>query len=78
MKSYAHRDSQEVVTVAGTLRNGSRANILNSDGQPHPVQNILTVVTLLLGLVSFVLPRLDGLGREVAVVELLHVLWRRH
>jgi ammonia channel protein AmtB len=44
-----------VVTVAGAVRNGSRANILNSDGQPHPVENILTVFTLLVGLVSFVL-----------------------
>ena len=41
--------------MASTLRNGSRANILNTDGQPHPVENILTVLTLLLGLVSFVL-----------------------
>ena len=55
MKSYARSDSQEVVTVAGTVRNGSRANILNSDGQPHPVQNVLTVLILILGLVSFVL-----------------------
>jgi ammonia channel protein AmtB len=46
--------------MAGAVRNGQRsngqrANILNSDGQPHPVQNILTVVTLVIGLVSFVL-----------------------
>ena len=41
--------------MAGAVRNGSRANILNSDGQPHPVVNILTVFTLLVGLVSFVL-----------------------
>jgi ammonia channel protein AmtB len=44
-----------VVTVASTLRNGPRANILNTDGKPHPVENILTVFTLLVGLVSFVL-----------------------
>jgi ammonia channel protein AmtB len=45
-----------VVTVAGAVRNGrQRANILNTDGQPHPVENILTVFTLLVGLVSFVL-----------------------
>jgi ammonia channel protein AmtB len=44
-----------VVTVAGTLRNGQRANILNSDGRAHPVENILTVFTLVVGLVSFVL-----------------------
>lgn len=30
-------------------------NILNSDGQPHPVQNALTVFTLVVGLVSFAL-----------------------
>ncbi len=46
--------------MAGAVRNGQRsnmqrANILNSDGQPHPVENILTVVTLIVGLVSFVL-----------------------
>jgi uncharacterized membrane protein len=41
--------------VAGTLRNGPRPNILNSDGNPHPFQNVLTVFTLLAGLVSFVL-----------------------
>ena len=32
-----------------------RQNILNSDGKPHPVENILTVFTLIVGLVSFVL-----------------------
>ena len=46
--------------MAGAVRNGQRANtqrsnILNSDGQPHPVVNILTVLTLIVGLVSFVL-----------------------
>ena len=41
--------------MAGNVRTGSRPNILNTDGQPHPVQNILTVVTLVVGLVSFVL-----------------------
>ena len=46
---------REVVTVAGTVDSGRRHNILNSDGQPHPVQNILTIVTLVLGLVSFAL-----------------------
>jgi ammonia channel protein AmtB len=41
--------------VAGTVDSGRRHNILNSDGQPHPVQNVLTIVTLVVGLVSFVL-----------------------
>ena len=46
--------------MAGAVRNGQRANIqraniLNSDGHPHPVENILTVVTLIVGLISFVL-----------------------
>ena len=40
---------------SGTVESGRRHNILNSDGQPHPVQNILTIVTLVVGLVSFVL-----------------------
>jgi hypothetical protein len=44
-----------VITVAGALRNRQRTNILNSDGQPHPVENVLAVVTLIVGLVSFVL-----------------------
>jgi ammonia channel protein AmtB len=41
--------------VAGTVDSGRRHNILNSDGQPHPVQNILAIVTLVVGLVSFAL-----------------------
>jgi ammonia channel protein AmtB len=46
--------------MAGAVRDGQRsivkrANILNSDGQPHPVQNILAIFTLVVGLVSFVL-----------------------
>ncbi len=41
--------------MAGSVRTGSHANILNSDGQPHPVENILTVFTLVVGLISFVL-----------------------
>ena len=34
---------------------GRRPNILNSDGRPHPVENALTIFTLLDGLASFVL-----------------------
>ena len=41
--------------MAGTVRNGQHQNILNSDGQRHPVENILTIFTLAVGLVSFVL-----------------------
>ncbi len=41
--------------MAGSVRTGSRPNILNSDGQPHRVVNILTILTLVVGLVSFVL-----------------------
>ena len=42
--------------MAGAVRNGrQRANILNSDGQPHPVENFMAVLTLLLGLISFIL-----------------------
>ena len=56
--------------MAGTVDSGPRENIqgqniqgqstqrhsiLNSDGQPHPVQNALTLFTLVIGLVSFAL-----------------------
>ena len=41
--------------MAGAVRNRQHANILNSDGRPHPVENILTIFTLVVGLVSFVL-----------------------
>jgi hypothetical protein len=44
-----------VVNVAGAVRNRQRANVLNSDGQSHPIENILAVLTLVVGLVSFVL-----------------------
>ena len=41
--------------MAGTVRTESHQNILNSDGQRHPVQNVLTIFTLVVGLISFVL-----------------------
>ena len=40
---------------SGTAESGRRHNILNSDGQPHPVENMLTIFTFVVGLVSFVL-----------------------
>jgi hypothetical protein len=44
-----------VIVVAGTVGNGPRPHILNSDGQPHPVENVMTIFVLLDGLVAFVL-----------------------
>jgi hypothetical protein len=44
-----------VIIVADTAGTRQRAHILNSDGQPHPVENALTIFTLVIGLVSFVL-----------------------
>ncbi len=41
--------------MAGTVRSRPRQNILNSDGHRHPVENILTIFTLLAGLAAFVL-----------------------
>ncbi len=41
--------------MAGTVPTRSHQNILNSDGQRHPIENILTIFTLVAGLVSFVL-----------------------
>ncbi|HET9974397.1 MAG TPA: hypothetical protein VFQ68_39625 [Streptosporangiaceae bacterium] len=40
---------------SGTVESGRRHNILNSDGQPHPIQNALAIFTLVVGLVSFAL-----------------------
>ena len=58
--------------MAGTVQNGSRQNILNSDGRPHPIENILTVFTLLTGLVSFVLGMIirnvSGTGSAVIII----------
>ena len=39
--------------MADSTRTGSRANILNSDGQPHRVLYIMAIFTLVDGLVSF-------------------------
>jgi FtsH-binding integral membrane protein len=41
--------------MAGNVRTGPRPHILNTDGQPHPLENALTIFVLLAGLVSFVL-----------------------
>ena len=41
--------------MASTQQDRPRPRSLNSDGQPHPVLNVLTVFTLLDGLVSFAL-----------------------
>src|SRR5260370_41366522 len=43
---YADSDSQEVVAVARTLRSGPRPDILNSDGQRHPLENAPAIFTL--------------------------------
>jgi hypothetical protein len=59
--------------VAGTIRTGGHSRFphltLNSDGQPHPLVNALTILTLVIGLVSFALglvirnvPSASGLG----------------
>ncbi len=58
--------------MAGTVRSGPRQNILNSDGQRHPVVNILTIFTLVVGLASFVL---GMIVRNVPnVVAAVHVI----
>jgi hypothetical protein len=42
-----------VVIVASAQQDRSRPHILNSDGQPHPVLNVVTIFTLVDGLVAF-------------------------
>jgi heme O synthase-like polyprenyltransferase len=57
--------------MAGTLRNGPRLNILNTDGRPHPVENITAVLVLVAGLIAFVL----GLVvRNVHVGPAVHII----
>ena len=41
--------------MADTVESGRSHNILNSDGQPHTVVNMLAIFTFVVGLVSFVL-----------------------
>ena len=41
--------------MASTHPNGPRPHILNSDGQPHPVENVLTIFVFIVGLASFVI-----------------------
>jgi hypothetical protein len=60
-----------VVIVAGTLRSGPRSRILNSDGQSHPVQNALTIVTLVAGLAAFVLGLVVRNAHTVAAVHII-------
>ncbi len=62
--------------MAGTVQTRGHSHFphvsLNSDGQPHPLINALTIFTLLIGLVSFVLglvirnvPSVDTLGMAI-------------
>ena len=57
--------------MAGTLRSGPRPRILNSDGQSHPVQNALIIVTLVAGLVSFVLGLVVRNAHTAAAVHII-------
>jgi uncharacterized membrane protein len=44
-----------VVIVASADQDQPRSHVLNSDGQPHTVLNVMTIFTLVDGLVSFVI-----------------------
>ena len=62
--------------MANTVENGEQerehTNILDTDGQPHPVQDVLTIVTLVLGLISFVLGliirNVSGTGAAIVII----------
>jgi len=41
--------------MADNVRTSPRPHILNTDGQPHPIENAMAIFVLLAGLVSFVL-----------------------
>jgi ammonia channel protein AmtB len=57
--------------MADSVRTGPRPRTLNSDGQPHPVENVLTIFTLLVGLVSFVL---GLIVRNVHTAAAVHII----
>jgi hypothetical protein len=56
--------------MAGTVRSGSHQNILNSDGQRHPIENVLTIFTLVVGLIAFVLGLIVRNAHPGAVVHI--------
>jgi peptidoglycan/LPS O-acetylase OafA/YrhL len=41
--------------LADNVRTGPRPHILNTDGQPHPLENAMAIFVLVAGLISFVL-----------------------
>jgi heme O synthase-like polyprenyltransferase len=41
--------------MAGDVRTGRLLNILDTDGRPHPAEDVTAIVVLVTGLVSFVL-----------------------
>jgi FtsH-binding integral membrane protein len=44
-----------VVSLADNVGTGPRPHVLNTDGQPHPLENAMTIFVLVAGLISFVL-----------------------
>jgi FtsH-binding integral membrane protein len=44
-----------VVSLADNVRTGPRPHILNTDGQPHPLENAIAIFVLVAGLIAFVL-----------------------
>ena len=57
--------------MAGTLRNGPRLNILNTDGRPHPAENATAILVLVTGLVSFVLGLIVRNSHTVSAVHVI-------
>jgi FtsH-binding integral membrane protein len=57
--------------MAGDVRTGPRPHILNTDGQPHPVENAMAIFVLLSGLVSFVL---GLIVRNVSTGPAVHII----
>ena len=57
--------------MAGDVRTSPRPHILNTDGQPHPVENAMTIFVLVAGLVSFVL---GLIVRNVATGPAAHII----
>jgi uncharacterized membrane protein len=57
--------------MAGTVRNGSRLNIFDTDGQPHPAENATAILVLVTGLVAFVLGLIIRNSHTVSAVHII-------
>jgi heme O synthase-like polyprenyltransferase len=57
--------------MAGGVRTRRRPNIFDTDGRPHPAENVTAVIVLVTGLVSFVLGLIIRNAHTAPVVHII-------